>query len=32
MGRVDKFEIDETLEEVYVKDDFGVYILYDCVL
>ena len=32
MGRVDHIEIDETLEEVYVRDDFGVYILYDCVL
>ena len=32
MGRVDHFEIDETMEEVYVKDDFGIYILYDCVL
>ena len=32
MGRVDHIEIDEELEEVYVRDDFGVYILYDCVL
>ena len=32
MGRIDKVELNETLEEVYVKDDFGVYILYDCVL
>ena len=32
MGRVDHIEIDEALEEVYVKDDFGVYILFDCVL
>ena len=32
MGRVDHIELDEATEEVYVKDDFGVYILYDCVL
>ena len=32
MGRIDRVEIDEKLEEVYIKDDFGVYILYDCVL
>lgn len=32
MGRIDKIELDEKKEEVYVKDDFGVYILYDCVL
>lgn len=32
MGRVDHIELDEVQEEVYVKDDFGVYILYDCVL
>ena len=32
MGRVDHIELDEEQEEVYVKDDFGVYILYDCVL
>ena len=31
MGRVDHFELDEKLNEVYIKDDFGVYILYDCV-
>ena len=32
MGRVDHIELDEVQEEVHVKDDFGVYILYDCVL
>ena len=32
MGRIDFVEIDESLEEVYIKDDFGIYILYDCVL
>ena len=32
MGRVDHIELDEATEEVYIKDDFGVYILYDCVL
>ena len=32
MGRIDHIEFNEELQEVYVKDDFGVYILYDCVL
>lgn len=32
MGRVDHFELNEAEEEVYVRDDFGVYIIYDCVL
>lgn len=32
MGRIDYIELNERTEEVYVKDDFGVYILYDCVL
>lgn len=32
MGRIDHIELDEVQEEVYVKDDFGVYILFDCVL
>jgi hypothetical protein len=32
MGRIDRIELDEKLEEVYVQDDFGVYIMYDCVL
>ena len=32
MGRIDKVELNEVKEEVYVKDDFGVYIIYDCVL
>lgn len=32
MGRIDHIELNENQEEVYVKDDFGVYILYDCVL
>lgn len=30
MGRVDFIEIDTKAQEVYVKDDFGIYILYDC--
>ena len=30
MGRVDHIEIDQKTMEVYVKDDFGVYIMYDC--
>jgi len=32
MGRIDHIELNEVLEEVYVKDDFGIYILYDCAL
>jgi len=32
MGRIDFVEINEKLKEVYVKDDFGIYIMYDCVL
>lgn len=32
MGRVDHIEIDEENREVYIKDDFGIYILYDCTL
>ena len=32
MGRIDKVELNEDKEEVYIKDDFGVYIIYDCVL
>jgi hypothetical protein len=32
LNRVDFVELNEKLQEVYVKDDFGVYILYDCVL
>ena len=30
MGRIDKVEMKEKDEEVYIKDDFGIYILYDC--
>ena len=32
MGRIDFVEINEEEMEVYVKDDFGIYIVYDCVL
>ncbi len=32
MNRIDFIEINEQLREVYVKDDFGIYIIYDCVL
>jgi hypothetical protein len=32
MGRIEKIEIDESAKEVYIKDDFGLYIMYDCVL
>lgn len=31
MGRIEFIEINEHLQEVYVKDDFGIYIIYDCV-
>lgn len=31
MGRIDHIELNEITEEVYVKDDFGIYIMYDCV-
>jgi hypothetical protein len=31
MGRIDFVEIDENMQEVYIKDDFGIYIIYDCV-
>ena len=32
MGRIEFIEINEKSKEVYVKDDFGIYIMYDCVL
>jgi len=32
MGRIDHIEINEASEEVYVKDDFGIYVMYDCCL
>jgi hypothetical protein len=32
MGRIDHIEINEKSEEVFVKDDFGIYVMYDCVL
>lgn len=32
LGRIDKVELDEEQEEVYVKDDFGIYVMYDCCL
>jgi len=32
MGRIDKIELDESTQEVFVKDDFGIYVLYDCCL
>ena len=32
MGRIEFVEINEAIKEVYIKDDFGSYILYDCVL
>jgi hypothetical protein len=32
MGRIDKIELNEATEEVYVKDDFGIYILHDSCL
>lgn len=32
MGRIETVEINEKEKEVYIKDDFGIYIIYDCVL
>lgn len=32
MGRIDAVEIDEKTQEVFIKDDFGIYIMYECVL
>ena len=32
MGRLETIELNEELEEVYIKDDFGIYIMYDCVM
>jgi len=32
MGRCDTIEINETLKEVYVRDDFGIYVMYDSAL
>lgn len=32
MGRIEYVEINELQREVYIKDDFGIYIMYDCVL
>jgi hypothetical protein len=32
MGRIEFVEINEDSREVYIKDDFGIYIMYDCVL
>ena len=31
LGRIEYIELNETLKEVYVKDDFGIYIMHDCV-
>ena len=32
MGRVDHIEVDGKNKEVYVRDDYGIYIMYECVL
>lgn len=32
MGRVQTVELNEPLQEVYIKDDYGIYVIYDCVL
>jgi hypothetical protein len=32
MGRIDHIELNEKINEVYVKDDLGVYIMHDCAL
>jgi hypothetical protein len=31
MGRADHILIDEDREEIYVKDDYGIHIIYECV-
>jgi hypothetical protein len=31
MGRIEFIELNEALKEVYIRDDFGIYIMYDCV-
>lgn len=31
MGRIEFIEINEQLKEVYIRDDFGIYIIHDCV-
>ena len=32
LNRIDHIEIDEAHQEVFVKDDFGIYIMYECSL
>lgn len=32
MGRIDHIEIIEKTKEVFVKDDFGVYVMYECAM
>lgn len=32
IGRIDNVEISESIQEVYLQDDFGIYIMYDCAL
>lgn len=32
LGRVDHYEINEKNKQVFVKDDFGIYILYECAM
>lgn len=32
MGRIDRIELDEANQEVFVRDDFGIYVMYDCSL
>jgi hypothetical protein len=32
MGRIDHIEIDEKTKEVLVKDDFGIYVMYECAM
>lgn len=32
MGRIETIEINEEKSEVYVKDDFGIYVMHDCTL
>ena len=32
LGRLDHYEIQEKTKQVFVKDDFGIYILYECAM
>ena len=32
LGRVDHIELNEKTREVHIKDDFGIYVLYECAM